>query len=196
MSKYQRIMKKYYKHKKKNQNKVTNSKLKKTYFDSLFTRFFLSSLLLLLMTLLNIMFNINIKHHLNNNFNFTKIGYNLLSIFIENNDNQLVSSFDLYDLYKYKDNKNILESSSYNGVNCFKAGTVIKIEKENNKYNVTIQTIDDYLWTYSGLESIDCYLYQYISDNELIGTSIYDSNFSFELLISKNNQYFELNTLC
>ena len=135
-------MRKYYKHKKKNQNKVTNTKLKKSYFDSLYTRFFLSSLLLLVMVLLNMIFNINIKYYINTNYNFTKIGYNLLSGFIEKKTDTLVSSIDLYEKHSYENNLNILESSSYNGVNCFKEGTIIKIENDlleidfGNKYGI------------------------------------------------------------
>ena len=195
MTKYQRVMKKYYKHKKKHKNKVTNIKLKKTYFDSLFTRFFLSSLLLLLMVLLNTFCKINIKQYINNNFNFTKLGFNLLSSFIENNNEYLVSSINLYDNHIYKNNFNIIESNSYNGVNCFKEGTVIKIEKINTKYTVTIQTIDDYLYTYYNLETIECYLYQFVSESDLIGSSHYDNNYQFMLSILKNNKFYSLNEI-
>lgn len=192
MTKYQRIVKKYYKHKKKHQNKVINTKLKKTYFDSLYTRFFLSSLLLLLMVLLNTLFQINIKHLINSNYNFTKLGYNLLSTFIENKTDDLVSSIDLYDKHTFKNNLNIFESNSYNGVNCLKEGTIIKIEKNNSKYNITIQTVDDFLWTYYNLESIDCYLYQYISENDLIGSSSYDDNYQFMVSILKNEKFYSI----
>lgn len=192
MKKYQRIMRKYYKQKKKHPNKTSNTKLKKSYFDSLFTRFFLSSLLLLVMVLLNTIFKINIKYYINTNYNFTKLGYNLLSTFIEKENDDLVSSINLYEKHTFTNNLNIIESSSYNGVNCFKEGTIVKIEKEDNKYSVTIQTIDDYLWTYSNLESIECYLYQYVSYNDLIGSSYGDINYRFEILISKNNQYYSI----
>lgn len=192
MKKYNRIMKKYYKKKKKN----NIHKIKRTYFDSLYTRFFLSSIILLLIVLLNILFGIDVKHKINENLNITKIGYKLLSSFLTPNNDELVATIELYDSYSYDGNKNIITSSSYNGVNNFVSGTVIKIAKKDNLYSVTIQTIDDYIYTYSMLTNIECHLYQYLEENELIGTSNYLLNkHTFYLDITNNNKSYSIDSL-
>lgn len=194
MSKYERIMRRYYKNKKK--SKIVNEKLKKTYFDSLFIRFFLSSILLLIMVLLNTLFGTDIKSIINKNLNITKIGENIFSIFIEKPTDSFVSSTSQYEEILFDENSNIIKSISYNGVNNFQSGTVIKIEMQNNKYIVTIQTSNDYLYVYKNLESIDCQLYEYLETNESIGTSSYQNNqFLFVVDIIKDNKYYSLDNL-
>lgn len=191
MSKYERLMRKYYKNKKK--SKIVNEKLKKTYFDSLFIRFFLSSILLLIMVLLNTLFSTDIKSIINKNLNITKVGENIFSIFIEKPTDSFVSSTSQYEEILFDENSNIIKSISYNGVNNFQSGTVIKIEMKNNKYIVTIQTSNDYLYVYKNLESIDCQLYEYLETNESIGTSSYQNNeFLFVVDIIKDNKYYSL----
>lgn len=194
MSKYERLMRRYYKNKKK--SKIVNEKLKKTYFDSLFIRFFLSSILLLIMVLLNTLFGTDIKSIINKNMNITKVGENIFSIFIEKPTDSFVSSTSQYEEILFDENSNIIKSISYNGVNNFQSGTVIKIEMKNNKYIVTIQTSNDYLYVYKNLESIDCQLYEYLETNESIGTSSYQNNqFLFVVDIIKDNKYYSLNNL-
>ena len=217
MNKYQRIMRKY---KKKSKNKNLNDKLRKTYFDSLYTRFFLSSLLLLSMVLANVVFHIDVhkeklsafkerrqkegagvskkdvQKYLNTNINITKIGYTLFSTFIEKEQEVEVSLIDMYDNHSYIKEINYIESSSYNGINNIKSGTVIKIYKENNLYAVTIQTVDNYLITYNNLDTIECNLYQYISLNEIIGTSKYENDrFCFNIQIIKDNIFYNIDSL-
>lgn len=194
MSKYERIMRRYYKNKKK--SKIVNEKLKKTYFDSLFIRFFLSSILLLIMVLLNTLFGTDIKSIINKNMNITKVGENIFSIFIEKPTDSFVSSTSQYEEILFDEKSNIIKSISYNGVNNFQSGTVIKIEMQNNKYIVTIQTSNDYLYVYKNLESIDCHLYEYLETSESIGTSSYQNNqFLFVVDIIKDNKYYSLNNL-
>lgn len=184
------------KYKKKSKNKNLNDKLRKTYFDSLYTRFFLSSLLLLSMVLANVVFHIDVKKYLNTNINITKIGYTLFSTFIEKEQEVEVSLIDMYDNHSYINQINYIESSSYNGVNNIKSGTVIKIYKENNLYAVTIQTVDNYLITYNNLDTIECNLYQYISLNEIIGTSKYENDrFCFNIQITKDNIFYNIDSL-
>lgn len=194
MAKYERLMRRYYKNKKK--SKIVNEKLKKTYFDSLFIRFFLSSILLLIMVLLNTLFGTDIKSIINKNLNITKIGENIFSIFIEKPTDSFVSSTSQYEEILFDENSNIIKSISYNGVNNFQSGTVIKIEMKNNKYIVTIQTSNDYLYVYKNLESIECQLYEYLETNESIGTSSYQNNqFLFVVDIIKDNKYYSLDNL-
>lgn len=194
MAKYERLMRRYYKNKKK--SKIVNEKLKKTYFDTLFIRFFLSSILLLIMVLLNTLFGTDIKSIINKNLNITKIGENIFSIFIEKPTDSFVSSTSQYEEILFDENSNIIKSISYNGVNNFQSGTVIKIEMKNNKYIVTIQTSNDYLYVYKNLESIECQLYEYLETNESIGTSSYQNNqFLFVVDIIKDNKYYSLDNL-
>lgn len=186
MNKHQKIIKDYYKKNKTNTNK-------KTYFDNLFIRIYISSIILFFMVFAYNNLTLNIPLYLNNNFNFTKIGYNLLSSFIENKTEQTVSSIDAYDSYYYENNKNIITSSSYSGVNCIAEGTIINIKKINDKYEITIQTIDDYIWTYNGLETIDCHLYEFIKVNDQLGTSSYQNEmYTFKVSILNNNKYYSL----
>lgn len=188
MNKHQKIIKEYYK-----KNKTNTNKNKKTYFDNLFIRIYISSIILFFMVFAYNNLTLNIPLYLNNNFNFTKIGYNLLSSFIENKTEQTVSSIDAYDNYYYENNKNIITSSSYNGVNCIAEGTIINIKKINDKYEITIQTIDDYIWTYNGLETIDCHLYEFIKVNDQLGTSSYQNEmYTFKVSILNNNKYYSL----
>ena len=148
------------------------------------------------MVLLNTLFGTDIKSIINKNLNITKVGENIFSIFIEKPTNSFVSSTSQYEEILFDENSNIIKSISYNGVNNFQSGTVIKIEMINNKYIVTIQTSNDYLYVYKNLESIDCQLYEYLETNESIGTSSYQNNqFLFVVDIIKDNKYYSLYNL-
>lgn len=186
MKKYQKLKKRYYKNMKINKHN-------KSYFDNFCIRLFISSILLLLLVIMTNNIKLNVSYYLNQNFNFTKIGYNLLSNFIDYNNEQSVSKIDVIEQYQYKNNQNIICNASYNGVNCLSEGTIIDIKKVNNKYTIKIQTIDDFLWTYKDLETIDCYLYEYINLNDQLGTSAIQNNaFTYLISIYKNNKYYSL----
>ena len=146
--------------------------------------------------ILNNFFNVDIKSIINKNLNLTKIGQNIFSIFLDNSDDYLVSSTSNYDEILFNNNSNTFKSISYNGVESLQSGTVIKIEKIQNKYFVTIQTSNDFLYVYKNLESIDCRLYEYLEKNKLIGTSTYhDNGYSFSVDIIKDNKYYSFNSL-
>ena len=174
--------------------KKTNNQI--TYFDRLCIRLFLSAVILLILVLLNRTPNIDIKSKINSNANITKIGYQLLSTFIDKTNTETVSLLEQYDSYSYQNNFTLVKSNSYNGVDNIMDGTVIKIEKQNNLYNMTIQTIDNYLITYCGLETIDCYLYEYVKSHQVIGTSyLIDNNYTFKVYISKDKINYSIDNL-
>ena len=168
LDQYQKLLKKYYKSQNK---KAKKSKSNKRYLDNLFIRFFLSSLILLSIVLINSNFGYKFEF-LTKQMNFTKIGIDLLSILNEEKYNeQLLTTSNDYEIHEYDGVKNIFKSEVTNTVKCLKSGIVTNIKKINNLYTITIQTYDNYFFEYNNLSSIDCYLYQYIEVDKIIGSS-------------------------
>ena len=182
-------MKKYYKSQNK---KVKKTKSNKKYLDNLFIRFFLSSLILLSVVLINNSFGYKFDF-LTKQMNFTKIGIDILSVFNEKKSNeQLLTTSNDYEIQEYDGIKNIFRSEVTNSVKCLKAGIVTNIKKTNNLYTITIQTYDNYFFEYINLSSIDCYLYQYIEIDKIIGSSSEVNNrFEYYLKLYNNEGNYE-----
>ena len=91
---------------------------------------------------------------------------------------------------EYKNGVNYVSNSSTSAVESLVDGVVIKIEKANNLYSVYIQSIDDVIYEFRNLESIDVFIYSYVNQKDVIGKAIYDDvYYRFELLINKDNEY-------
>ena len=189
MEQYHKRLKKYYKSKNKKMNKNKHSK---NYFDSLFIRIFLSSLIVLIVVLFTNLTSIRFDF-LTKPLNLTKIGVNLISFFDDEKLKETILSTSTdYEEFTFDGKNNIFHSRSTNFVKCLKAGTVIKINKKESLYTITIQTYDGMIYEYLGLLSIDCYLYEYIDIDQIIGTPQIINNVStFNLIISKDNKYYE-----
>ena len=164
MEKYYKKLKKYY----KSQHKKQATK-KNKFFDSLLKRIFISSLILLTVVLINNVTDFQFSF-LNKQFNFTKIGIDMISVFNDHkNIEQVLNTTCDYEKSNYNGTVNIFSSNSTNSVKALKSGVVTKISKENELYTITIQTYENYYYEYSDLVEIDCYLYQYITIDKIIG---------------------------
>lgn len=193
-----------YLHNKKKQKEIKkkyliekkDKKKKLRFIDKVFIRIFFSSICLLLLTFFSSFeskVNNSIQKLFNHNINFLQLTNNIDSLFSTNFFNKgdlLVYSSTFYESVEYKNGVNYVSNSSFGGVESLVDGVVIKIEKANNFYSVYIQDINNVIYEYRNLESIDVNIYTYVSQKEVIGKARYDGVcYRFELLINKGNEY-------
>lgn len=163
----------------------------KSYFDKLFMKIFLSSLIVLVSVISNNLYqNKNIKLDLLSKFNSS---INVIKIldslndsvfkFIEKDTTQVYSK-DIYDEVEYKNNINYVRNDSMNYVKNLVSGYVTKIIVDDLGYTVTVKGIDNLEYIYSGVKSIDVKLYQYVDDSTIIGLAVYnDRNKKYEFML-------------
>lgn len=183
------LRKKYLLDKKEKKKKIK-------YIDKLFIRIFFSSLLLLIVTYFT-SFDNKFKNKITNafdeNINFLQLTNKVDSLFLNklfNKGDITVYSKAFYEQVEYKNGVNYVSNSSTSAVESLVDGVVIKIEKANNLYSVYIQSIDDVIYEFRNLESIDVFIYSYVNQKDVIGKAIYDDvYYRFELLINKDNEY-------
>ncbi len=113
--------------------------------------------------------------------------------FIVINDDQTVDSNHLYDQITYNNNINYIINYDFSGVVATSSGVVSKIVKNKDKtYTITIQGIDDYVYIYDGLESIDFSIYNYVEKGTVIGLAKKEnSQYTFKLTIKKDGKYYD-----
>lgn len=188
-------LKKYrtYQKKKKTQQTVRfkNESSRRTYFDRLFARIFLSSILLLLLLIGANYLNFDARSKLNDHGNLAKVSSYFLGLFNPELV-ETVASTSIYDTINYVDGVNKIsnQESNFQGVQVFSSGTVVKISKVDERYSVTIKGIDGYEYTYRNLESIDCLMYQYVASEKIIGST--SQNCQFELVISYDKSVYSI----
>lgn len=190
------LMKKYNKamRSKKNRSDSDKKKIHNNFVSRLFFRIFLSSLILLTFVITD---KITIQktgkgfftNVISKNWNFlkmTKTFNSLFGNFLPVNDEEVYSS-NVYDKVIYQDGINYVTNNSFSGVTNLTSGVITKIKKEKNKtYTVTIQGSDDYLYTYSGLTSIDYRIYNYVNASDILGlASLNNGTYHFEVMIEK-----------
>lgn len=185
---HRKSIKKYY------DEKCLNNKQKITMIDKLFYRIFISSLLLLSLVLLNkYKINYNIIES-SDNINFLSIAQDIDSLFntnIFNHGEMVVYSRESYDHVEYENGINYVVNDTFSGVNSLTDGVVIKITNKNNKYNVMIQSSDNFLYSYEGLEGIDVFMYQYVTSNQTLGKAILTKDkYRFLLKISYEGNFY------
>ena len=189
MDKYHKILKKYYKEKEE-KDKVKSKKILKK-VNNFLIRLFISSFILLLMVLVNVHFKFN-PTFLNDSINLTKLFGNVMSFFNDEIIDISTASYNNFEYHEYVNNTNVFKSTTSNYVQNTKAGTIVLIKKVNQKYLIKIQTFDNYIYEYSNLDEINCYLYEYISRDKIIGTATNDkNNFTYNLRISDGEQFYE-----
>ncbi len=156
-----------------------------------FLRVFISSLLLLLLVLINTKFNYNLDFF-TKHLNFTKISNSVVSLFNDSKIKLENVNAELNYLECFYE-KGVNEYHSENNiVNALESGTVIKITKENNLYSVILQTSDDFLFEYSNLENIDVYLYEYIDVGKIIGSAtIINNHYVYRIKVCKDDICYE-----
>lgn len=173
--------------------KLNKRKDKKTYFDKLYIRIFLSSLLLLILIGGKNLLKLNIIDNINNNMNILPI----LNLFTNMNDfniNDLpVDLITNYENIEYSKGINYITNESFNGVATACSGIVVKIVKHNHLYEVTIKTEDDLEYIYRGLASVDVSLYSYVVVNNTIGTASFNNQkYTFNIEIKDDKASYSL----
>lgn len=169
--------------------------IKYNYITKLFLRIFLSTLILLGLIIMNkITFTkkgyLFSERTIEKNWNFLNLVTTINALFGEFiiiEDDVMVDSSTLYDEVVFENEINVIKNYSFSGVTSAASGVVTKIIKDNNDlYTITIQSNDDYFYTYSNLESIDYSIYSYVGKGEIIGVAQNQNSFyTFELKIEK-----------
>ena len=159
----------------------------KKYLDKLFIRIFLSSIVLLVMVVFNKYNFLNFNNYVVRHLNFSVLTKQINTL-IDNTEE--VSGEITFEEVSYRNDLNYFVST-FNGVTNLEDGVVIKIEKNNNLYNITILTSDDYEYTYKELDKADCYLYEYVTKGKIIGSVSIDKNNQYLVSIYKDGQYYE-----
>ncbi len=188
MKKYHKSFKKYQsfknKQKRNKNNKLNNSK---TYFDKLYIRIFLSSLLLLILLGGKNLLKLNIFNTVSNNMNILPI-VNLFTKVYDFNNDLPVNVINNYDNIEYNEGINYITNESFNGVSIINTGIVVKIEKKSDLYFVTIKDEDGIEYIYGNLTNLDISLYSYVTTNKTIGTANFNNNhYSFTIEIKDGN---------
>lgn len=173
--------------KKQRRNNKLNKK-KRSYFDKLYIRIFLSSLLLLILLGSKNLFNLNIFNTVNQNMNILPI-VNLFTKIYDIPEDIVVNITDNYEEIEYINGINYITNKSFNGVTIIKTGIVVKIEKLNDLYYVTIKSDDGIEYTYGNLTNLDVSIYSYVTANSTIGSALYiDDEYRFSLKIKDGNE--------
>ena len=203
MMKKDSLIYKYKKAMKESEN-ATNSEKKKIRYNfvtKLFFRIFLSTFILLCLVIAN-KISISTKgiklseYTIEKNWNFLKmvtVFNGMFGEFIVINDDQTVDSNTLYDQITYHHNVNYITNYDFSGAMATSSGVVSKIVKNKDKtYTITIQGIDDYVYIYDGLESIDFSIYNYVEKGTVIGLAKKENNqYTFKLTIKKDGKYYD-----
>ena len=188
----------YSKYSKKYNNK---EEVDKTFFDKLFFRIFLSSILLLLIVGINkFCYHFNYEFNINSiiaeNINFIKIFKKFNnSVFKLIDEDKLIEVYDVdfYSNVSYENGVNQIKLDNSNSVNNLVSGYIVKIEKNSNSYNVTVKGIDGYEYRYVGLVSVDVVMYQYVNGNDILGLARYDEKYNiyfFDLIIKDKEEVY------
>ena len=198
MEKYQKQLRKYnsYKKRKERITDLNNQHLKKqqkTFFDKLYIRIFLSSILLLLLLLTKNIFKLNEVNIINNHMNIFPLIHLFTNVYDFNNKDLQVDLSTNYEYINYKNGINYITNESFNGVNSASTGIVVKISKHKNIYSVTIKDENEFEYIYDGLNNLDVSLYSYVLVNDVIGSvESEDSCFRYTITIDKNDKTYSL----
>ena len=113
-----------------------------------------------------------IKDKLTENINFTKAAIKINGkvnlIDMGTSDEQMVSG-DIQLLENGEKTK--VTSTVYEKVESKVCGSVIRIDKHNNHYTLSILGLDDAIYVYSHLDTIDVMIYEYIPKGKELGSS-------------------------
>lgn len=198
MNKYRKQLHKYNSYKKRKEriielNKLHLKKQQKTFFDKLYIRIFLSSILLLFLLLTKNIFKINEVNIINNHMNIFPLIQLFTNVYDFNNKDLQVDLSTNYEYINYKNGINYITNESFNGVNAASTGIVVKISKHKNIYSVTIKDENEFEYIYDGLNNLDVSLYSYVLVNDVIGSvESIDSCFRYTITINKNDKTYSL----
>ncbi len=184
--------------KSKAEHKNPNEKKLKS-IDKLFTRIFLSSLLLFGLVLAQ-RFNLRgMNQIMNRNINFMKIGHifsGSLGFVLPNDSDITVFSKNSYDYVKYDEEKKINKVYLFatDGIKPLTSGIVTKINKsKDGKFNVYITDSQGITYGYLNMINFDYHIYSFVTPEMIIGLAQYDENenfFTFDLTIEEKGEYY------
>lgn len=109
----------------------------------------------------------------------TQMGYNINALKVVQKVNGKIEFIDLgnekeiavsSEKLKYIEGSDAISTSYLEGVKNYAAGVVTKINK-NEKYEITILSLDDKTYTYGNLDEIDVHIYSYVKTNDILGNS-------------------------
>ncbi len=170
-------------------------KIHQNFVSRLFIRIFLSSVILLTFVgvdriVLKKTGRTFFEKNIQTNWNFLKMAniFNtLFGEFIPKNDDINVDITNAFEHIEYKNGVNVITNQTFSGVTNIASGIVTKIKREKDQtYTIVIQSDNDYVYTYSGLESIDFNIYSYIAKGTIIGLAKNEENcYKFNIKIEK-----------
>lgn len=209
MQDYQKKLKKYYKMKERQarspkRNYIQDEKSKKTYFDKLFFRIFLSAITLFAIVGFDkyLIKENYIKEEICSQMNILKFAsfFNGIfgeGLFIPSPSDVPAVSASLYENVEYIDGVNHITSDSFDGVANMMPGVVVKIIKQHGLYEITVKGIDGREYCYGNLESIDYRLYSYVADEAFVGKAKFsEGKYNFILTIKEKGKFFNFYDLC
>lgn len=180
----------------KDLNNLNNTKQQKTYFDKLYIRIFLSSLLLLILLFSKNILKLNEVNIINKHINILPIADLFTNMYTFNSQDVKVDLSTYYEEIVYKDGINYIFNESFNGVVSASNGIVIKIKKSSDKYFVTIKDDAGIEYTYGGIVDLNVSLYNYVLTNDIIGSAKEENNkFAYSITINKNNEFYSITKL-
>ena len=144
-----------------------------TFMDRFWYKLVIGLILLFVICLLDkfSLVNVNeIKNKLNYNINSLEViqkvngKVNLIDL---GNENEISVSSEPIEYV----NGNAIKTNSLEGVKNYACGVCIKVVKENDKYEVTILGLDNKVYIYGNLETLDIHIYSYVKTKDIIGTS-------------------------
>lgn len=193
---YQKAMKE-----KTHTSSETKRKIHYNYVTKLFFRIFLSSIVLLALVISNrtITFSDGFTFRektIERNWNFMKLAgtFNtLFGNFLPKDIDQVVYQTDIYERVVFHQGLNYVENTTFNGVKNLTSGVVSCIKKEKDgTYSITIQSIDDFEYTYKGLKSSDVQIYSYVSSESILGLAQEDNGtYTFVVKIQKDGKVYD-----
>lgn len=145
--------------------------------DKFLIKIFLLTTCLLIIVLLDYfkVLNIdNIKNEMNKNINYIQIAKKVdgkLNI-IDWGDDVIKVSLNDFNTYE-KDGVNYYNSNEQKVFN-MELGSVVKIEKSNGLYSVSVLSKSNLLYTYSNLKQIDVNMYSIVKCNDQLGLASKD----------------------
>ena len=89
---------------------------------------------------------------------------------IEITDQVSSTTYQVYYNAQIITNGRLVLINEFQGVENYKAGVIVKIYKNNdNSYEVTVKGLDNFLYVYDHLETVDLNIYKYVKIGEIIG---------------------------
>lgn len=193
---YQKAMKE-----KAHTSNETKRKIHYNYVTKLFFRIFLSSVILLGLVVSNRVFTFKdgatLKEKtVERNWNFMKLAgtFNaLFGNFLPKDIDQVVYQTDIYEQVVFHQNLNYVENTAFNGVKNLTSGVVSCIKKgEDGTFSITIQSIDDFEYTYMGLKTSDVSIYSYVSSESILGLAEEkNGKYTFMVKIQKDGKAYD-----